>query len=332
METMRLSKLFRMSLLLAALGSTLAGCQANRSSAGGTAMTTALTRAPWQAGPVGGSELTTAHYRIFTTATDRALVTYMPGFMEAAHRNYLELTGLADRPDIPPMPIYLMGTRQEWASLTASIAGRNAGPYLSLQAGGYCYQGVCVFWDIGSLGTFSVASHEGLHQFFFHRLRDRLPMWLEEGLCTLAEGYEVSGDLVAFTHERNNFRFTDLRAALVQARFQTLGDLLVTDSGEAIGGSAQQAVGYYGQLWALVQFIRSVPAYRTGMQRLLADAEAGTLYRAMNLSPQDLAALRHNGRAYNKSVSLPLFRYYISQDLVGFEKQYKEFARKLVRL
>jgi hypothetical protein len=329
---MRPSKLSFTLLLLAAWVPVLVGCQANRPAAGDTAMTTELTRTPWQTGSTGGSELTTAHYRIFTTATDRALVTYMPGFMEAAYRNYLELTGLTDRRNGSLMPIYLMGTRQEWTSLTTSIIGRNAGPYLSLQAGGYCYQGVCVFWDIGNLGTFSVAAHEGLHQFSFHRLRDRLPMWLEEGLCTLAEGYDISGDAVAFTPERNNFRFTDLRAAIVQARFLALADLLVMDSGEAVGGSPQQAVGYYGQLWALVQFIRSVPAYRAGMQRLLADAEAGALHQAMKVSPQDLAAQRRAGRAYNKAVSLPLFRFYISQDLAGFEKDYKEFAKKLARL
>ncbi|MFZ1992153.1 MAG: hypothetical protein WAW96_20555, partial [Alphaproteobacteria bacterium] len=243
-----------------------------------------------------------------------------------------DLTGLGDRPGEALMPIYLMGTRQEWASLTASIVGPGAGPYLSLQAGGYCYQGVCVFWDIGNLGTFSVASHEGLHQFFHHRLRDRLPMWLEEGLCTVAEGYEVSGDQVAFTPQRNNFRFTDLRAALVQDRCLPLETLLAMDSGEAVSGAHEQAVGYYGQLWALLQFIRSVPAYYAGLQRLLADAEAGTLYQTLNVSPQDLAAWRHQGRAYNKTVSVPLFRYYISQDLAGFQRDYKEFAKKLARL
>ncbi|MGA2266388.1 MAG: hypothetical protein ABSH10_08170 [Phycisphaerae bacterium] len=320
------------TILLPIVAVALLGCGGHGHSDRGAAMTTELTRSPWQAGSASGSELTTAHYRIFTTATNQALVTYMPGFMEAAYQNYLELTGLGDRRGEALMPIYLMGTRQEWASLTASIIGAGAGPYLSLQAGGYCYQGVCVFWDIGNLGTFSVASHEGLHQFFHHRLRDRLPMWLEEGLCTVAEGYEISGDQVAFTPRRNNFRFTDLRAALVQDRFLPLETLLTMDSGEAITTAHDQAVGYYGQLWALLQFIRSVPAYRDGMQRLLADAEAGTLCQALNVSPQDLAGWRQQGRAYNKTVSVPLFRHYISQDLTGFQKDYQEFAKKLARL
>jgi hypothetical protein len=329
MKPMRPSTL--LVLLLAAAMASLA-CTP-RTDSGGVAMTTEVRRAPWQTGETAGSELTTAHYRIFTTATNRALVTYTPGFLEAAYRNYLDLTGLTDRPDVAPMPVYLMGTRREWASLTTSVVGeRAAGPYLSIQAGGYCYEGVCVFWDIGVLGTFSVASHEGLHQFFHHRLRDRLPMWLEEGLCTTAEGYELAGDRVTFTPQRNNFRFTDLRGAIVQGRLMPLEELLTTDSGEAIGGSQEQATGYYGQLWALVQFIRSNPATLAGMQRLLADAEAGRLHQALNVSPRELAALRHRGREYNKTVSLPLFRLYIGGDLPAFERDFKAFALKLARL
>ena len=296
-------------------------------------MATQVARSPWPTGPTGGSELATAHYRIFTTATNPALVTYMPGFLEAAYRNYLAITGLADRTGTAPMPVYLMGSRREWVSLTMSVVGEKAaGPYLGIQAGGYCYQGVCVFWDIGVLGTFSVASHEGLHQFLHHRLQDRLPMWLEEGLCTVAEGYDLVDDAVTFTPRRNTFRFTDLRAALVQARFLPLQELLTMDSGEAVGNTQEQAVGYYGQLWALLQFIRSNPTYAAGMQRLLADAQSGRLNQALGVSATDLAALRNQGRRYNKAVSLPLFRSYIAQDLAGFEKDYKAFATQLARL
>jgi predicted transcriptional regulator len=157
-------------------------------------------------------------------------------------------------------------------------------------------------------------------------------MWLEEGLCTTAEGYELAGDRVTFTPRRNNFRFTDLRAAIVQDRFLPLEELLTMDSGEAVGGSQEAATGYYGQLWALAQFIRSNPATLAGMQRLLADAEAGRLNQALNVSPRELAALRHRGREYNKTVSLPLFRIYITADLPSFEKDFKAFAVKLERL
>ena len=39
-------------------------------------------------------------------------------------------------------------------------------------------------WDMGGIGTLGTASHEGLHQFLACRMKDHLPMWVEEGLCT----------------------------------------------------------------------------------------------------------------------------------------------------
>ena len=78
----------------------------------------------------------------------------------------------------------------------------------------------------------------------------------------------------------------------------------------------------------------SAPSRHTapGLQQLLADAEAGRLNQSLKTSADDLAALRRQGRAYNKAVSLPLFRYYVTQDLAGFENDYRAFAARLARL
>ncbi|MFA6133672.1 MAG: hypothetical protein WC869_06610 [Phycisphaerae bacterium] len=291
-------------------------------------MATAVKRAPWTT----GSCLASQHYVVYCTTNNRALETFLPGFMEAAYDNYLALTCLSERRLKEPLPIYLMGTRAEWASLTTSVVGANAKTYLALQAGGYCYQGVCVFWDIGNLPTFTVASHEGFHQFLHHRLADRLPMWLEEGMCTVAEGYDLSEDHVTFTADRNVLRFSDLRNAIVAGKWIPLGKLLPMDAGDAVVGSNVEAVGYYGQLWALQQFIRSRPDYKAGLTRLLADAEKGKLNTAMGMTAPQLAQLRSNGKAYNQTVSPVLFRQYICSDLAGFERDYFAYAKKIARL
>jgi len=298
----------------------------------GTPMVTSVEARPWNTTHSTGTELRTEHYTIYTTAKNRVLRQYLPGFMEAAHQNYLALTGLADRGPDGPMAIYMMSDRREWLDLSQSIFGPRSGVFASLAAGGYCYRGVGVFWDIGNLGTFAVAAHEGLHQFFYHHLKGRLPLWLEEGLCVTAEGYEISGDSVAFTHERNTIRFNDLRTAIIQGRWTPLPKLLTMDSAEALAGGTEQAVGYYGQLWALVLFIRSHDEYRPGLERLLADAEAGRLHQGMGISAAELARLRRNQQVYNKQVSERLFRHYICQDLADFEQAYAAFAKRLVKL
>ena len=177
---------------------------------------TQVRRSSWSSPYASGEQLRSRHYRIYCTATNPQLVAIAPGFMEAAYENYLRLTSLPDRPADEPMPIYLLGTRKEWAALTLKVAGPQAGTYLKIEAGGYYRNGVCVFWDIGGLGTLAVASHEGLHQFLHHRLRQSLPIWMEEGLATLSEGYHVEGERVWFTPERNLFRFRDLRVAIVE--------------------------------------------------------------------------------------------------------------------
>ena len=295
-------------------------------------MLISVEKEPWDADGARGLAIYSERHRIFTTSSNRLLVEYLPGFMAAAHDNYLVLTGLSDRPLPKRMPIYLMGTREQWASLTRSIFGTRARMPLSIEAGGYCHKGVCVFWDIGGLGTLSVSAHEGLHQFLHHRMKNQLPMWLEEGLCASAEGYEIFEDTVRFTPTDNASRLSNLRKAIVQDYWIPADKLLPMDAGDVIGGFTEKAVGYYGQLWALVGFLRSRDDYRAGLARLIADAEAGRLHVAMKLPADALPKLRRRGRAYNRTVSQPLFRYYITDDLATFEREYRAFAMKFAGL
>ncbi len=310
------------------------GCDsANISGQGPTPMRVQFASRSWDVGNNVGRELTSKHYRIYTTSSRPEILNYLPGFMEAAHSNYLDITGLHAKPAARTYPVYMMATRQEWAGLTQSIVGGQWGTYSSISAGGYCYKGVCVFWDIGGLSSMAVASHEGLHQLLHYRMKDNLPMWIEEGLATLSEGYEIDGPTVRFTPERNVSRFTDLRKAIINDWWIPLEKLLVMDGGDAVKlGAPERAVGYYGQVWALAVFLRTDPQFAPGRGKLLADAEAGRLVAALSETDQQLARQLVGTRSYNRQVALPLFKRYISKDMDGFERRYKAFARKLVRL
>jgi len=296
-----------------------------------TPLNIAFTSRSWDGGDSYGRELASEHYRIFTTSRSPEILNYLPGFMEAAHENYLAVTGLAPRPHRRAMPVYMMASRQEWAALTRSIVGGQWKTYSSIQAGGYCFRGVCVFWDLGGVAALSVASHEGLHQFLHHRLQDRLPLWLEEGLATLAEGYQIDGQTVRFTPKRNPSRFSDLRKALIHDWWIPLAELLPMDGGDAVKlWPPGRTVGYYGQVWALGHFLRSDAACAAARARLLADAEAGQLAR--QLPAETTQRLPRAGRAYNRAISVPLFRHYFARDLETFDRRYKAYARKLAKL
>lgn len=294
-------------------------------------MITPVAQQPWDGRYANGSVLTTTHYRIFTTSVNRTMTTYFPGFMEASYRNYLRLTGLPDKPldAREKMLVYMMGSRQEWADMTRNVTGETAELYLSIESGGFCHEGIGVFWDIGGLGTFSVAAHEGLHQFFRHRLRQHLPMWMEEGICAVAEGYQTDDDAVLFTPSWNHQRFTDLRSCLANNRWRPLEQLLPMDAGDVVTEGTERAVEYYGQLWALSLFLQSDPAYARGLRRMLTDAQDGTMLASM---PVAALAYGVQGKGYNRAASIPLFRKYIADDLAAFEIRFQAFARHLAKL
>jgi len=313
-------------IVLAAAAGALAGCAQGPPQPVWTSLATEVQTERWASSFAVGVQQTTHNYCIYSTAHRTVLRKYMPGFMEMAHQNYLALTGLPNLPAAEPMPIYMLGTRREWAALTKHVVRHHTELYLAIEAGGYCYRGVCVFWDIG-VATLPVAAHEGLHQFFHHNMKNHLPMWLEEGLCVTAEGFELNDDMVVFTPDKNVARFTDLQRAITRGDWIPLDELLPMDAGDAIERHRFHSVGYYGQLWALVQFIRSQPAYKAGMERMLRDAQAGRF--AQTIGPR---YTRLRGRMYNRLISERLFRHYITKDLKTFDSRFYAFAKKLVKL
>jgi hypothetical protein len=313
----------------------LAGCGPSETPTAqrGDPLRTPVDQRSWSGNGFTGTQILTEHYRIYSTASSRAIQQYLPGFLEAAYRNYLRLTGLPPGQSSERMPVYVMGTRDEWALLTQSVVpDYQVDTYLSIRSGGYCYEGTCAFWDLGGLHTFPVAGHEGLHQFFAYRLKHPLPLWLEEGLCTVAEGHDVNGESVVFRPDRNLERFQSLRRSLVQGDWIPLEDLLGMHAGDAVGHAPGKAGGYYAQLWALARFILSTPTYRMGLEELLADAEAGGFHTALEMDKRALEELARMRGLYNRRLSEPLFRRYICSDMEGFERQYYAFAKSLAEL
>ncbi|MCE5328187.1 MAG: hypothetical protein LLG01_17410 [Planctomycetaceae bacterium] len=287
---------------------------------------------PWKT-PVGeGRSLETPHYRIFTTVSNRQMLQLFPAFMEAAYDNYYVITGL---PRIAPgkkMPVYFLADRNQWVNLTEFRFGKDTGAFVDIPTGGYSYQGVGVFWQLQGIQSYSIASHEGLHQFLYYRMRDTLPAWLEEGLCTTAEGFQDrEAEAVRFTPEENIARATDLRAVVVNDRWIPLEKLLNMDSGEAIS-KGNDPLAFYAQVWALAMYLRYDKNYCGRLQTMLTDAAAGKLHKAVNVPADKLAQLQHH-KGYNATVAVPLFKHYFASNVAGFEKAYRAYAEsKLIKL
>lgn len=273
----------------------------------------------------------------------------LPGFLEGAYGNYVALTRLAEPPLVEPMAVYMLGSRMEWTHLSAWVFGPDA-PHNSINAGGYSYRGIGVYWDLHGRATLSVAAHEGMHQFLYYRLRNRLPLCLGEGLAVSAEGFHIprpaggfdddtAAKSVVFLPGRNPQRFNALRSAIVNGRWTPIGKLLEMDAADYLPKGQTYTLGWYGQVWALMQLLQSDPVYRRRLQRMLTDAQEGRFHVALRKYPQfrnvtaaGIRTLQRRPRIYNRTLARPLFEHYIQRDLKLFERRYKAFARKLADL
>ena len=328
--SMRIARWLGCLLVVAGL---LVGCAGGDSRHESISLNSPTAAAPWQFGPIKGQALSTAHYAIFTTTANPSIRGNLGGFMEAARTHYAALTGLPEpaRKD-EPWTIYLLATRPEWAALTQKITGEQAPIYLSVENGGYCFAGVCVFWDITPLATYGVASHEGMHQFLHHRTRQSLPSWAEEGLASLCEGFSMQQHSVRFTPERNILRYNSLRSAILSGRWRTTTQLLNMDAAENVRGPMGHTGEYYAQLWAMLLLIHSEPQYNAGLRRMVADAVAGRLDKELEFDARAWVRLQRNARLYNQTLSPRAFAHYIDADTARFEQRYRQFARELVGL
>jgi hypothetical protein len=284
-------------------------------------------RSPWKTPRGTGEVARTKHYRIFTNLPDGPLASSLPGVMEAAHQLYMDLTSLTSPAVDEPFDMYMVATRHDWESLTRLRMGHQAGAALKLEAGGYTVNGVTVCWNIGGIATTSVAAHEGMHQFLYHRLKNRLPLWAEEGLATTCEGINIHRDRVTFTPETNTLRQGNLRDTLLRKQWVPLGMLLQSDPKELVATGRGSVLGYYAQVWALMHWLRNTPEFSGGLRRMLEDAAAGRFKDAV--PPRHLQLPQAH---YNRAVALPLFRYYIAEDIESLNDRFRRYAEKLAGL
>ncbi|MSR17799.1 MAG: DUF1570 domain-containing protein [Phycisphaerales bacterium] len=276
---------------------------------------------PWNMGAIRGEVMETESYRIRSTLRDPYLRDVLPDFMEHALNHYR--SGLAPLPAPTRMlETWVFGSRDEWAAYTKSRLMGDAAPYLSLGRGGYTTQSHAILYDIGPVDTLSIASHEGWHQYSQTVLRDTLPSWLEEGIACFMEGYRIRSqeESALFIPWRNLERFGELRGAVRREKLIPLESLISRQPQDFLAESRDGLLTYYAQVWALVHYLNEGEQgkYRTGLTRILADAEAGTLGKK----------LASESSRSGVSVDRAAVSVYFSHDFPAFTSGYEEFVRR----
>ncbi len=277
-----------------------------------------------------GRAIRTANYSLYTTASEPIITDRLPGFLEAALQQYIALITPLPRPRAR-MDTFVMATRQQWQRLTLRMLGPSGVPVTYIERGGFTSGGRSYLFDIGQADTFSIASHEGWHQFSQTTFKERLPITLEEGLATYFEGHRWIGADVVFLPWANLERFDRLRDAASrrgQDGFMPLEELLAASPQSLMTRGSQAPLTYYAQAWALIHFLREGDGgrWRPGFERLVSDAAGGVLGRTVQLS---LGTSRPGMLA--QSAPGAVFRAYFGADPAQLDPAFQEFLRQIVQ-
>jgi len=236
---------------------------------------------PWTFGSSRGRVLSTPSFRIFTTLGSGFIADRAPEFIETALARYRTAFAPLPAPS-HPLDTYLLANRPQWSRAAAHILGPTGAPYQQIIRGGVTSGGRSILYDIGNADTFALLAHEGWHQYTQSTFKYPLPIWLEEGIATVMEGFRWRVDDPAapeFLAWCNLERFDQLRDTLSRGEFQSLPDLLASSPARTLDGGPDNALSYYAQVWALTLFLMEGDGgtHAPGLNQLVQDAARGTL-------------------------------------------------------
>jgi hypothetical protein len=271
-----------------------------------------------------GTRIASPHYLIYSTIADDEVLRRVAQVMEGALAQYRALA-----PDVPltdrPMDCYLFESRDQWAAFTKAHTGEDAAIYLRVNRGGYTVGDWYVAYWIGDFATYSVAAHEGWHQYVARHLKGRLPPFLEEGMACLFEQVEWDGDLPRWDLSQNGARLTSLRAAVAGNQIYPLSQLVRMHAGQVVGKSNARIEAFYAESWAFARFLYddSAGRNRRAIQRMLADAASGVLF-------DDSSRQLKDGPLWDSSTAKPMLEHYLRAGLPEVERSFHAYMDQLV--
>ncbi len=309
------------SLML--VGLSLAGCAA-RGGVEGHAHRPPVVLQPWRYGRVAGYRVRTAHYQIYTTLTDRGRIETLAGSLERAYEYDRTLLPAAREPDAP-LPVYVFARRETWAHFTRRFAPRKAGLLMRIRNGGYMERGVCVVEYVAPAVTFPIVAHEGLHQFLWHCADRNAPAWLSEGLAVWCEGQRWGPrGIERFDPWHNPPRRNALAEARIRGELRPLSELLRIHAGDVMHERSRRVLGYYGQVWALMLFLRfgDDGAHAARFDKLLDAVARGQVQTYVQAAGLGEPGATNPGTA--------LFKAFFGPDIDTMNARYRRFVDEVI--
>jgi hypothetical protein len=313
-------------LLLALLMLLAVGCtQVEQSQWTGPRTLAPVRVTPWDAGHPQSRIIKTPHYEIYTDLSEQDSLDNLAQLMEGAYEQYQQFC-----PGIPlssqPLRCYLFAKRDEWATFTQRHTGEDAAVYLQITRGAYTVDDWFVAFWLGDRGTFSVAAHEGFHQFAARQFQGRIAPVLDEGLACMCENIGWEANLPRWNLSESRKRSEDLAAGLASHQMWSLKELLRMHAGDVISLPRERIDTFYAQSWALARFLWEGDGlrHRPALQRYLAEVAAGRAHR-----PAQFANLKRHD--WNPDLSIAQLEYYLGSSLTDLEPAYEAFCRRIAR-
>jgi hypothetical protein len=308
------------------LGLTVAGCAAPGEQLGlweGPTNLTQTSTKPWVYGEEPAKLLETPHYHLYTTIQEEETLDLLPQVMEGAMTMYHEIAPgvtISKR----PLDCYVFRYRNEWDQYTTRFAGVDSKVYLQIRSGGYTIQDRYVAYYIGRLGTFSVAAHEGWHQFAGRHFKGRLPPFFEEGIACMFETISWKDRLPKWNLSVNTPRAQTLRKALDGKYLWPLEQLCSMHAGDIVGESNEKIDAFYAESWAFARFLWEGEngKYRPAMQKWLAETASGEVWDPTGSHKRSFAP-------WNRKAVKPMIEHYLGGNFAQIDAGYQAYVKKV---
>jgi hypothetical protein len=306
------------------IGVLLAGCAASDSlsTLEGPTTAAAFHTTDWSFKDIPGRTLNSAHYQINTTVNAGEVQDSVVQVMEGALGEYQKIS-----PGVPltqkPLECFLFDTRAQWAEFTRQHTGADAGIYMQITRGGYTlHNGWYVAYFVGEAATYSVAAHEGWHQFVARNFKGRLPPFLEEGIATMFEDVQWRDNLPKWNLQVNRTRVQSLRRSVEGNYLYPLSELLTLHAGNVISQSGPRIEAFYSQDWAFAEFLWAADngKYRKIMRQLMSDTADGTVF-------DPTGVLQNANQPWDPSCVKPMLEHYLAMNLDQIDAEYQKFIR-----
>jgi len=278
---------------------------------------------PWSFKQDKGALLKSPHYDIYTTIDTPDVQRSVVQVMEGALGEYEKIA-----PGVPvsdkPMDCFVFANRQEWMEFTRQHTGPDSNVYLQINRGGYTIRDWYVAYYVGDAATYSVAAHEGWHQFVSRNFKGRLPPFLEEGIATMFEDVDWRTDLPRWNLARNRSRVQSLRRAIESNSIYPLGELVGMHAGNVVNQSGNRIEAFYAESWAFATFLYAGDnaKYRPALRRMMSDTADGTVF--------DPTGVHQNWRLpWTPAGVKPMLEHYLGMNLDAIDAEYQKYIRKI---